>query len=443
MCALLIVMVAISLASASTYSEGRNLNKFLLANYSKEILPRLIHTNIMEVNVDFALGSIIDFDGVTGIIFFTGGFVISWKDEQIAETWKQSEFTHLDKTQLSVHDVWIPKIYIKNMADQISIFPFSSYFDSETTYATFDQNGTALIMLITNLKTSCSIDMTYYPFDKHTCEIYLIYSHMYYKLAFNTSRMSANFEHTIPNSEWSFSSSVYRTEFHALPTIVYVLNLSRKPLFLVMNLLFPCMVIGIVNSLSFLIPIESGERLSFGVSLLLTFIVFVTTVLDNLPSTDTFSFFNVLLLVQLIYSSLIVFGIVQSIHYYYQDCKKPVPGKIKRMTKCIMSCNRNNKKSNRVKPGTENSKIDNGFHEENSMKEQGYTGKDVNDKLKARDNNFIEGGNDENRNRSLCEEAITWKDVSRAWDRICNIIACIFSLTMLTMFSSLIFPRLD
>ncbi|CAC5396113.1 unnamed protein product [Mytilus coruscus] len=205
---LLMVMVALSFSAASTYSEGKNLNTFLLANYSKEILPRLILTNTMEVNVDFNLGSIIDFDSVSGIISFGGGFVISWKDEQIAETWKQSEFTHLDKTQLSVHDVWIPKIHIKNMADQISIFPFSSYFDSETTYVTFDQNGTAMVMLITNLKTSCSIDMSYYPFDKHTCEIYLIYSHTYYKLAFNTSRISANFEHTIPNSEWSVSSSV-------------------------------------------------------------------------------------------------------------------------------------------------------------------------------------------------------------------------------------------
>lgn len=49
------------------------------------------------------------------------------------------------------------------------------------------------------------------------------------------------------------------------------------------------------------------------------------------------------------YSSLIVFGIVhvvQSIHYFHQYFKKPVPRKIKRMVKLIMNFLRIKNKAN-------------------------------------------------------------------------------------------------
>ena len=49
------------------------------------------------------------------------------------------------------------------------------------------------------------------------------------------------------------------------------------------------------------------------------------------------------------YSSLIVFGIVhvvQSIHYFHQYFKKPVPRKIKRMVKLIMNFLRIRNKAN-------------------------------------------------------------------------------------------------
>lgn len=65
------------------------------------------------------------------------------------------------------------------------------------------------------------------------------------------------------------------------------------------------------------------------------------------------------------YSSLIVFGIVhvvQSIHYFHQYFKKPVPRKIKRMVKLIMNFLRIKKKSQSVASSvrTQNSDIYNG-----------------------------------------------------------------------------------
>ena len=291
--ALLILLIVIPV-DAVLYSDVKRLNEYLLANYSRRLHPRSNLSEPVTVNVDLYLNSVIDFDVLTGIFTFAGTFALQWNDEQIAMRWNNSEFNDIAMTQLNVHEVWVPKIYIRNMVEQTSIFQFSSSFDSDSAFVSFLKNGTAKTTLLTILRTSCSTDITYYPFDNHKCDLSFVPLNFYSTVIPRTSVTTILNVYTTENSEWKLSSSVYNDISNVpISNVIYVLNLTRKPFFLILNLVCPAIIICTVNSLSFLIPVASGERLSFCVSLLLTYIIFLTTVLDKLPSTDTVSFFNV------------------------------------------------------------------------------------------------------------------------------------------------------
>ncbi|CAC5396106.1 unnamed protein product [Mytilus coruscus] len=254
----LLLLFVISLVHAASYSDEKRLKEYLLANYSRGVKPRNNLSESVTINVDLFLNSVIDFDVLTGIMTIAGSFFISWEDEQIATRWNDSEFSDMTLTQFNVHEVWVPKLYIRNMADETSIFQFSSTFDSESTYVTFFQNGTAMTMLVIVFHTTCTTDITYYPFDKHTCDLTVIPRNLFSSLILETSVNTVLNEYTIENSEWSVSSSVHQDLSGPVSNVNFVLFLTRKPYFLVLNLVFPSMIICTVNSLSFLIPVESG-----------------------------------------------------------------------------------------------------------------------------------------------------------------------------------------
>lgn len=57
------------------------------------------------------------------------------------------------------------------------------------------------------------------------------------------------------------------------PDVTYHLELRRRTLFYLMNFILPCVLIAVLTLLVFLLPPESGERMSFGVTVLLSFTI--------------------------------------------------------------------------------------------------------------------------------------------------------------------------
>ena len=70
-----------------------------------------------------------------------------------------------------------------------------------------------------------------------------------------------------------------------------LLQLERRPLFYLLNLIFPCSVISTVAILTFLLPPESGEKVSLCITVLLSLAVFLLVVSETMPPTsETFPF---------------------------------------------------------------------------------------------------------------------------------------------------------
>ena len=75
------------------------------------------------------------------------------------------------------------------------------------------------------------------------------------------------------------------------PTVTYDIVLHRKPAFYIMTLLLPCIITKAIAVFGFILPPESGEKLSLEVTVLLSLVIFLLIVIEQLPhSSDSFPY---------------------------------------------------------------------------------------------------------------------------------------------------------
>ena len=95
------------------------------------------------------------------------------------------------------------------------------------------------------------------------------------------------------NGEWDLKQvTVERHEFYysccpePYPDVEYTLYLTRRPMFYVMNLITPFIAISLLSSFVFIIPPDSGEKISLAVTTLLSLVVFTQLVMSTVPAAS-------------------------------------------------------------------------------------------------------------------------------------------------------------
>lgn len=79
------------------------------------------------------------------------------------------------------------------------------------------------------------------------------------------------------NGIWKIIDTSWNIEKHkAVSEIIFNIKLQRKPLYYVMNIILPVAFLGFLNILVFVIPVDAGEKMSFSVTVFLSFAVFLT-----------------------------------------------------------------------------------------------------------------------------------------------------------------------
>lgn len=68
-------------------------------------------------------------------------------------------------------------------------------------------------------------------------------------------------------------------------TLLAQVVIRRRPLFYTVNLLLPSIFLMVMDIVGFFLPPDSGERVSFKITLLLGYSVFLIIVSDTLPAT--------------------------------------------------------------------------------------------------------------------------------------------------------------
>ena len=293
----------------------------LNANMSTDIRPGLDDSIPLMVNISYNLVALTELNEVKGYIATVGFLYISWMDDRV--TWNSSEYEGVSSVSVDSSKVWTPEILIGNPADTIY------QFDDVKTVVRYTSNGLALWTPGIVAKTTCFIQIPAYPFDVHTCEINLIaWGTVPSEVILQRTSTTVNTLFYYKNAEWTLTQTSVEPRImgNELSMTVVYLEYSRKSAFLVVNVLIPIVFLSVLNSMVFLLPQESGERVSFSITVLLSFTVFLTVIGDNIPKTSSpMPYLCSYVIVALITSGLIALATILCLRLYHTSGRKPVP----------------------------------------------------------------------------------------------------------------------
>lgn len=123
---------------------------------------------------------------------------------------------------------------------------------------------------------SCALNMNFYPFDDQKCTIELeTWVYTADKVNLSNSMDVIGLDTYIKHGEWdiiktkvSSVNRVYRYYQDQFPEVYFTLHIRRKYTFYLVYILLPCLMLSGVLLMIFLVPAESGEKVSLGVSIL-------------------------------------------------------------------------------------------------------------------------------------------------------------------------------
>ncbi|KAK3107149.1 hypothetical protein FSP39_008161 [Pinctada imbricata] len=212
-----------------SYHDHSRLNHDLLQNYDPRVRGSLNSSETSHIGVEFYLTSILDYEEISGKFTFVGYFVFTWFDERLK--WNTSDYNGINMTRLYQSEVWHPSIAPTSSAREMRSF------GNEWMLISFLSSGQGFWGPGDIFSSVCHADVTKYPFD---------------------------IQHKIK----------------------LVLTIQRESTFYVVGLILPITLLTMLNLLVFLLPVESGERISYSITVLLAMTVFLTIASDNLPPTS-------------------------------------------------------------------------------------------------------------------------------------------------------------
>ena len=225
-------------------------------------------------------------------------FEIEWMDEYL--TWNSRDFDNIQCLRLPATQVWVPSICnVKEISGKRCInFGSVMHAGNEVKICSIRH-----VILQEPLKSivSCWCDVSKFPFNSQKCVFYYIspneYSHSV-KILSNLS--SFDIQYLVPNEEWDVvSTSVDMEGLQIYMTIV----LRRRPMFTFISVVLPIVVLSVMNTFCYVLPIESGEKIGMSVAIFLTFAVFGSILSDTMPrNSENISWFIVYVTTQIVLS---------------------------------------------------------------------------------------------------------------------------------------------
>uniref|UniRef100_K1QIW7 Neuronal acetylcholine receptor subunit alpha-7 n=1 Tax=Magallana gigas TaxID=29159 RepID=K1QIW7_MAGGI len=265
--------------------------KDLLQDYDPRLLPVRKFGENVSIAVNIALRQLMRLDEKNQIISLNIWMRLWWKDPRLH--WNASDYEGVNQIILPFQNVWTPDITVFDSASE-------TMMPGRRTYRPIVlHDGTVIYLYPTIISSICPINVLYFPMDTQECRIMFgSWSHSGIEIDFQPKIPTGDMDFYVRNNEWTVMSfparrnvAYYKCCPEPFPDVTFYLKIRRKPLFYILSVLFPCMLTSSVAILAFLLPPESGEKVSLNVTILLSLAVFLLMVSDQLPaSSDHFPY---------------------------------------------------------------------------------------------------------------------------------------------------------
>ncbi|CAG5928092.1 unnamed protein product [Menidia menidia] len=269
-----------------THSHAEDdLFKTLFAGYNKWSRPVPNISDVVIVKFGLSIAQLIDVDEKNQMMTTNVWLKQEWNDYKLR--WRPSDFDNVTSIRVPSELIWVPDIVLYNNAD-------GEFAVTHMTKAHLFHTGKIRWVPPAIYKSSCSIDVTFFPFDQQNCKM-KFGSWTYDKAKIDLERIenTVDLNNYWESGEWAIINAVgtYNTKKYdccheIYPDITYFFIIRRLPLFYTINLIIPCLLISCLTVLVFYLPSDCGEKITLCISVLLSLTVFLLLITEIIPSTS-------------------------------------------------------------------------------------------------------------------------------------------------------------
>ncbi|XP_050730680.1 neuronal acetylcholine receptor subunit alpha-10-like isoform X2 [Eriocheir sinensis] len=266
-------------------NDEKRLLDSLMAGYDRNVRPVRNASNPIVIQLGITLTQIFDMDEKNQVLTTNVWLDQEWVDELLR--WDKNEYNGLETIRLPCEKIWLPDIVLYNNADDYT----RGYMQSK---AMVGHEGKVFWPPPTKFRSTCPVDVTYFPFDDQTC-ILKLGSWIYDGFQVDVTNRTADVDLTnyIPNGEWELlEARIIRNVIYysccpePFPDVTITITIRRKTLYYMYNVVLPCMMMSVLTLLVFCLPPDSGEKIALGVTVLLAFSVFMLAIAEKMPETS-------------------------------------------------------------------------------------------------------------------------------------------------------------
>ncbi|XP_025020083.1 5-hydroxytryptamine receptor 3A [Python bivittatus] len=275
-----------SKASSSNKAALRQLSDYLFASYKKDVRPVWNWRKTTNVAIDVMIYAILSVDEKNQVLTTYIWYRQHWIDEFLK--WNPEDFDNITQMSVPTEAIWVPDILINEFVD-VGKSP-------EIPYVYILYNGEVRNLKPVQVVTACSLDIYNFPFDVQNCSLtFTSWLHNIRDINLSLWRTPEEVKNDrsvfMNQGEWELlhvlsqfrEFSVGDSDHYA--EMKFFVVIRRRPLFYAVSLLLPSIFLMVMDIVGFYLPPDSGERVSFKITLLLGYSVFLIIVSDTLPAT--------------------------------------------------------------------------------------------------------------------------------------------------------------
>ncbi|ELK11902.1 5-hydroxytryptamine receptor 3A isoform X1 [Pteropus alecto] len=310
------------------------LSDYLLSNYKKGVRPVRDWRKPTAVSIDVIVYAILSVDEKNQVLTTYIWYRQWWMDEFLQ--WNPEDFDNITKLSILKDSIWVPDILINEFVD-VGKSP-------DMPYVYVRHHGEVQNYKPLQVVTACSLDIYNFPFDVQNCSLtFTSWLHTIQDINISLWRSpeKVKFDKSIfmNQGEWELLGVLTQFREFSMESsdcyaeMKFYVVIRRRPLFYVVSLLLPSIFLMVMDIVGFYLPPDSGERVSFKITLLLGYSVFLIIVSDTLPATaigtPLIGIYFVVCMALLVISLAETILIVRLVHK--QDLQQPVPAWLRRL----------------------------------------------------------------------------------------------------------------
>ncbi|XP_046583763.1 neuronal acetylcholine receptor subunit alpha-5-like [Haliotis rubra] len=328
-------VVLLALALIIHGSDGRRVGTEqrlygdLFQSYNPESRPVENASKPVIVSFGIALNQLLDLDEKNQVLTTAVWVHEEWTDENLR--WDPEDYDGLDTLMIPSTNVWVPDMFLFNKAGDNA----DGFVNVTGSKVKIGNDGLVKWMVPIMVKSSCVVDVTYFPYDDQKCHLRFgswIYDVTQVDMRLNADR--PDLSHYVQNSEYDLTAvSVSRSLVdsnccpgdgsHAM--VDCHISVKRKSLYYDYIVIAPTIMLCILTLVSFLLPCHKGEKINIGLTVFLTLYVLQLLIAENVPDTNSTPVLGIFLFMVMTFNcvSLIMATLVMNIKKRGEDKQSP------------------------------------------------------------------------------------------------------------------------